>query len=206
MSRVFRCSADFPCCGGLERVPVFPVSYVFDLAEMRALCGAPGGAEDVANEIPMTAEDVARLHAELEELKTVGRRRVRKDLAKALSFGDFRENAELDEAKRAHSMLEGRIADLVQLLGRVKVVEPGGDQRVAVGATVVASDLETQEEICLCVGMTDRADTPGSLVTPDSPVGRALMGRVVSDEIEVQTPSGARRYRILSVSFATDGG
>ena len=71
----------------------------------------------MANEIPMTAADVARLEAELEELTTAGRRRVRKDLAKALSFGDFRENAELDEAKRAHSILEGRIADLVQLLG-----------------------------------------------------------------------------------------
>ena len=160
----------------------------------------------MANEIPMTAADVARLEAELEELKTAGRRRVRKDLAKALSFGDFRENAELDEAKRAHSILEGRIADLVQLLGRVKVVEPGGEERVAVGATVVASDLETQDEICLCVGMAEISETPGSLVTPDSPVGRALMGKAVSDEIEVQTPSGPRRYRILSVTFAARGG
>ena len=155
----------------------------------------------MANEIPMTAEDMARLHAELEELKTKGRRHIRKDLAKALSFGDFRENAELDEAKRAHGILEGRIDDLVQLLGRAEVVEPGGDGRVVVGATVVASDLETQEEICLCVGVTEASETAGSLVTPDSPVGRALMGKVVSDEIEVQTPSGARRYRLLSVTF-----
>ena len=155
----------------------------------------------MANEIPMTAEDVARLHAELEGLKTEGRRRIRKDLAKALSFGDFRENAELDEAKRAHGILEGRIADLVQLLGRAEVVEPGDEARVAVGATVVASDLETQEEICLRVGVAGISETAGSLVTPDSPVGRALMGKAVSDEIEVQTPSGARRYRILSVTF-----
>lgn len=155
----------------------------------------------MANEIPMTAEDVARLHAELKELKTEGRRRVRKDLAQALSFGDFRENAELDEARRAHGILEGRIADLVQLLGRAEVVEPGGEARVAVGATVVASDLETQEEICLRVGVAGISETAGSLVTPDSPVGRALMGKGVSDEIEVQTPSGGRRYRLLSVTF-----
>jgi transcription elongation factor GreA len=155
----------------------------------------------VPNEIPMTAEDVARLEAELQDLKTEGRRRVRKDLAKALSFGDFRENAELDEARRAHGILEGRIADLIQLLGRVEVIEPGEDSRVAVGATVVASDLETQEEICLCLGMAGTSEVAGLLVTPDSPVGRALIGKAVSDEIEVQTPSGARRYRLLSVTF-----
>jgi transcription elongation factor GreA len=154
----------------------------------------------VPNEIPMTAEDVARLEAELQELKTEGRRHVRKDLAKALSFGDFRENSELDEARRAHGILEGRIADLIQLLGRVAIIDPGDDSRVAVGATVVASDLETQEEICLCLGMAG-TEVAGLLVTPDSPVGRALMGKAVSDEIEVQTPSGARRYRLLSVTF-----
>ena len=51
------------------------------------------------------------------------------------------------------------------------------------------------------MGVTGTSETAGSLVTPDSPVGRALMGKAVSDEIEVQTPSGARRYRILSVTF-----
>jgi transcription elongation factor GreA len=155
------------------------------------------------NPIPMTAEEIERLRAEMEDLKTQGRRRVREELAKALSYGDFTENAELDEAKRARAMLEGRIADLTQILGRAEVVVPGSGSCVTAGATIVACDLETMEEICLSVGLSAASEPAGRLVTPDSPMGRALMGKSVSDEVEVQTPSGTRRYRILSLTFPT---
>ena len=83
----------------------------------------------MSDSIPMTAEEVQRLRDELEHLKTTGRRHSREELAKAMSFGDFRENSELDEAKRAHSVLEGRIADLQTLLGRAKVVSAPPPQR-----------------------------------------------------------------------------
>ncbi len=158
------------------------------------------------NPIPMIAEEMERLSAELEELKTQGRRRVREDLAKALSFGDYSENAELDEAKRARAMLEGRIADLTQILGRAEVVVPGNGTCVTAGATVVACDLETMEEICLSIGLSPASEPQGRPVTPDSPMGRALMGKSVSNEVEVQTPSGTRRYRIVSLTFATGEG
>jgi transcription elongation GreA/GreB family factor len=59
------------------------------------------------------------------------------------------------------------------------------------------------EEICLSVGLSAASEPAGRLVTPDSPMGRALMGKSVSDEVEVQTPSGTRRYRILSLTFPT---
>ena len=79
--------------------------------------------------IPMTAEELERLRAELERLKTEGRRQAREELAKARSFGDFRENAEYDEAKRAHAMLEGRIRELGDLLGSAQVVEAAKGDR-----------------------------------------------------------------------------
>ena len=153
------------------------------------------------NPIPMTADEIERLRAELEELKSHGRRRIREELAKALSYGDFTENAELDEAKRARAMLEGRITDLTQILGRAEVVIPGSGSCVTAGATIVACDLETMEEICFSIGLSPASELAGLPVTPDSPMGRALMGKSVLDEVEVQTPSGKRRYRILSLTW-----
>lgn len=151
--------------------------------------------------IPMSAEEIGRLRAELEHLKTTGRRRAREELVKARSYGDFRENAEFAEAKRAQAVLEGRIVELGGILGRAQVVESGIDSQVAVGATVVVRDLEAEEEICLEVRATGHGDPGATVVTPDSPMGRALMGKSPPDEVEVETPSGKHRYRILSVSF-----
>jgi transcription elongation factor GreA len=149
----------------------------------------------------MTAAEIERLENELAELKTQGRRRVQAELAKALSYGDFTENAELDEAKRARSMLEGRIADLTQLLGRAEAVVPGNGETITAGATVVVCDLTTGDELCLSIGLSSTGEASGHPVTPESPMGRALMGKALQDEIEVQAPSGTRRYKIVSLSW-----
>jgi len=155
--------------------------------------------------IPMTAEELERLRAELERLKTEGRRQAREELAKARSFGDFRENAEYDEAKRAHAMLEGRIRELGDLLGSAQVVEGAKGDRVTVGATVMAHDLETMEEIRFSLGATGPCDPDAILVTPGSPIGRGLMGKKMLDVVAVDTPLGKRRYKILSVTFPEQG-
>jgi transcription elongation factor GreA len=149
----------------------------------------------------MTAEEVERLRAELDRLKTEGRRQSREELAKARSFGDFRENAEYDEAKRAHAVLEGRIRELGDLLGSAQVVEAAERDRVTVGATVTAHDLETLEEIRFNLRATGPSDPDTIPVTPSSPIGRGLMGKTMLDVVAVDTPSGERRYRILSVTF-----
>ncbi|MGD0113610.1 MAG: GreA/GreB family elongation factor [Armatimonadota bacterium] len=149
----------------------------------------------------MTAEEIERLRNELERLKTQGRRHAREELVKARSYGDFRENAEFEEAKRAQSILEGQIKELEGVLGRAQVMAPGEESRVAVGATVIAVDLETLGEIRFNMRTAGQSDPAGISVTPDSPVGRALMGKEALDEIEVETPTSKRRYRILSVTF-----
>jgi len=157
-------------------------------------------------QIPMTAEELARLRAEFERLKTQGRRQAREELAKARSFGDFRENAEYDEAKRAHAMLEGRIRELGDIIGSAQVVEALEGDRVTVGATVIAHDLETLEEIRFSLRATGPCDPDSILVTPGSPIGRGLMGRKVLDVVAVDTPSGKRQYRILSIAFPGQAG
>ena len=149
----------------------------------------------------MTAEEIERLQGELERLKTQGRRRAREELVKARSYGDFRENAEFAEAKRAQSILEGQIKELEGVLGRAPVRPPGAVSRVAVGATVVAVDLETLNELRFNMSRAAQPESERISVTPDSPIGRALMGKEALDEVEVETPAATRRYRILSVIF-----
>jgi transcription elongation factor GreA len=151
--------------------------------------------------IPMTPENFERLRAELESLQTTERRRIREDLAHAMSFGDFSENAELDEAKRAHSALEGRIAQLEKMISRAEVIDLTQSDQVSVGATVIAADLGTSEEICFLVGVGGHDDGDAIVVTPDSPVGRGLMGKCTQDEVEVETPMGKQRYKILSIEY-----
>jgi len=155
----------------------------------------------VPTSIPMSAEEIGRLRGELEHLKTTGRRHAREELVRARSYGDFRENAEFEEAKRAQAVLEGRIAELEGILGRAQVVEFGTASCVAVGATVVVRDVAAAEEIRFTVRATEHAEPGATVVTPDSPMGRALVGKSPSDEVDVETPSGKHRYRILSVSF-----
>ena len=153
----------------------------------------------------MTAEEFARLEAELERMKTEGRRQSRDDLKRARAYGDFKENAEFEQAKREQAALEGRILELEETIGRAQVAEATEAGGVAVGATVVVSDLETTREICFSVRATGPCDPGAILVTPQSPIGRSLMGKRVQDDVEVETPSGTRRYRILSVEFVTKG-
>ncbi len=152
--------------------------------------------------IPMSAEEIARLEAEFHRLKTEGRRKAREELVKARAYGDFRENAEFEEAKRAQSVLEGRIVELGDILGRAKLAEPGSVASIAVGAAVTVVDCVTQAKFRFNVRATAAAalgDPDTITVTPDSPIGRALMGKAADDEIEVATPSGTRRYRVVMV-------
>ncbi len=154
--------------------------------------------------IPMTAQELERLRAELERLKTEGRRRTREELRRARSFGDFRENAEFEEAKRTQATLEGRIAELENVIGRAQVIEGAAADCVAVGALVVASDMETHEEMRFSLRAPGTEGPDAIPVTPDSPIGRSLMGKRPGELVEVETPSGTRRYQVMSVSFGSD--
>jgi transcription elongation factor GreA len=156
----------------------------------------------MAQEIPMTAVDYKRLKDEIELLKSQERARIREELAQARSYGDFSENAELEMAKQAHSALEGRIKQLEETFERAYVIESTGLAHVAVGATVTAADLETLDEICFNIGANGIHDHDGIVVTPDSPLGKGFMGKAAEDEVEVETPAGKRRYRVVAVEFA----
>jgi transcription elongation factor GreA len=141
----------------------------------------------------LTAAQKAQLEAELAELEGPRRTEAVQAIATARSFGDLSENFEYHAAKNEQGLLERRITMLRDRLERSVLIDESdvdGDT-VAVGTKVEIEDEQGER-------MEVEISSVGG-VSPDSPVGRALMGRKVSDEVEFQAPSGAWRARIMSV-------
>ncbi len=141
----------------------------------------------------LTQAQKDQLEAELAELEGPGRAEAVDAIAKARSFGDLSENFEYHAAKNEQGLLERRITMLRDRLDRAVIIDEaaaGGDS-VGIGTTVEIED-EDGEQLEVVISSVGG-------VSPDSPVGRALLGRKVGDEVVVEAPSGSWRARILSV-------
>ena len=151
-------------------------------------------------QVPVTREGLERLRLELKELKEVRRPAVVAALAEARSHGDLRENAGYDAAKHDQAMTEKRIADLDALLRRAVIIEDdvenAGDE-VRIGSTVVV-DVEGDEERYTIVGAIEAKPAHG-LISNESPVGRALLGRRPGDEVVAVAPHGETRLRVVRI-------
>jgi transcription elongation factor GreA len=142
---------------------------------------------------PLTQAQKEQLEAELAELEGPRRTEAVRAIATARSFGDLSENFEYHAAKNEQGLLERRITMLRDRLDRAVIV----DENAAAGDTVaVGSKVEIEDEHG--ERMQVEISSVGG-VSPDSPVGRALLGRNVGDEVEIEAPRGAWRARILSV-------
>jgi transcription elongation factor GreA len=142
----------------------------------------------------LTQAQKDQLEAELAELEGPRRAELVQAIATARSFGDLAENFEYHAAKNEQGLLERRIAMLRDRLQRAVIVDEDatGSDVVGVGSKVEIED-ETGEKLHFEISSVDG-------VSPDSPVGRALLGRKVGDEVEVEAPRGAWRARIVSVT------
>lgn len=149
----------------------------------------------------LTREGVRKLEEELEELKVVKRVEVAERIKTAIAFGDLSENAEYDAAKNQQAFNEGRIREIEYILRQSRVVEDDevGIDEVGVGNTVRVFDLEYgEEDEYTVVGLTE-ADPKRLFVSNESPIGSALLGKKVGDEVEFMTPGGVNKLRILEI-------
>ncbi|MFN7173573.1 MAG: transcription elongation factor GreA [Thermaurantiacus tibetensis] len=151
---------------------------------------------------PMLAEGYAELQRQLKHLKEVERPENVEAIEEARAHGDLSENAEYHAAKERQGQIEAQIAEIEDKLARAHVIDPktlSGD-RVVFGATVDLLDEEDRKITYQIVGETE-ADAKRGRISYNSPLGRALIGRKVDDEVEVVTPSGDRSYVIERVRF-----
>ncbi|MBB34503.1 MAG: transcription elongation factor GreA [Hirschia sp.] len=153
--------------------------------------------------IPMTAEGHAALEAELKNLKSVERPLVIQAIAEAREHGDLSENAEYHAAKDRQSLIEGRIMELEDKIGRADVIDTSrliGDT-VKFGATVTVMDEDSEEEATYKIVGDDEADVSVGKISISSPLSRALIGKEEGDVVEVAAPGGAKSYEIVDIAY-----
>jgi transcription elongation factor GreA len=153
--------------------------------------------------VPMTKQGHAALNAELKTLKEETRPAVIRAIAEAREHGDLSENAEYHAARERQSFVEGRIAELEDLIGRADVIDPAkfSDATIRFGATVEIVDEDTDEEKVYQIVGEPEADIDRGKLNLRSPLARALIGKEKGDSVEVMTPGGGRSYEILNVRY-----
>ncbi len=151
----------------------------------------------------MTPNGYKKLQQELRRLKTVERQEVIKMIEYARSLGDLSENAEYETAKQRQSFVEGRIQELESKLGRAEVIDPAelkNKSRVTFGLRVKLENVQTGETVSYQLVGPDESEPENGLISITSPIGRALIGKQVDDDVEVHAPGGIREYVVLEIA------
>ncbi len=151
---------------------------------------------------PMLLSGHQALTAELKNLKSVERPAVVKAIEEARAHGDLSENAEYHAAKEKQGHIETRIIELESAISRAEVIDPtklSGD-RIVFGATVTLLDEDDEEVVYQIVGEFE-SDVKSGRISYSSPLGRALIGRSLGDDVEVKTPKGIKFYEVSAIEF-----
>jgi transcription elongation factor GreA len=151
--------------------------------------------------VPMTKDGIERLEKELEHLRAVRRPEVAGRIHQAKELASAQNNAEYEEAKNEQAFVEGRIITLERLLQNVTVIDEAAAHnatRVQLGSTVTLSSPEGKDMHYTIVGPAEAKPT-GGMISHESPVGRALLGKRVGDEVQVSVPRGVLRLTIVSI-------
>ena len=179
---------------------VYPILYynVWPLGPGRVKKGVRG---IMAKEYKLSPERLKELQDEMNYLKTVREKEVAELIKEARSFGDLSENSEYDEAKNEQGKLYSRMAELEEILSNYVVIEEHetDPNSVRLGSTVKVMDLEFEEEETYQVVGSQEADPMNGRISEDSPFGKALLGKAIGDEVQVEAPAGVLRYRILEI-------
>jgi len=148
----------------------------------------------------LTVEGEKELRKELEKLKGPTRLEIAKRLKSAIEMGDLSENAEYIATKEEQGFIEGRIQDIEYILAEAVIIQKnnGNNDTVVVGTKVTIQEADCPEEIYYLVGSKE-ADPGNGRISNESPIGQALIGKKVGDEVKVQTPGGTLDFKILKI-------
>ena len=150
----------------------------------------------------LTQEGYIKLQEELDYLKSTRLAEVSEHLKVARAFGDLSENAEYDAAKDEQRQLEERIVVIEQQLKNAQVIKndaSGEEDKVHLGSTVKVLDVEFNEEMTFTIVGTVEANPKKNKISNESPLGSLLLGAKVGDELTVETPGSAVKYKVLEI-------
>lgn len=152
-------------------------------------------------QIPMTRQGYETLRDELRRCKSVLRPQNIKAIEEARAHGDLSENAEFSAAKERQGFIEGRINELEYKIAHANVIDPTklSKDSAFFGCTVILENIDTGEEVEYQLVGPDESDVKQGRISVTSPIGKALLGKKLGDEIVVQVPAGQRHYEVIDI-------
>ncbi|MDC6479964.1 transcription elongation factor GreA [Gammaproteobacteria bacterium] len=155
------------------------------------------------DKFPITVNGQKKLRDELDFLTNVERPKIIDSISVAREHGDLKENAEYHAAREQQSFVEGRIKDIKLKLSNAEIVDPKKitSSKVVFSATVILFDFDNEKEITYSIVGDDEADIKKSMISINSPIARALIGKEENDIASVETPSGKKEFEILNISY-----
>lgn len=152
--------------------------------------------------IPITRSGYNNLAKDLENLKKVVRPQVIKAIEEARAHGDLSENAEYTAAKERQSFVETKIREIEQKLANAEIMDTfqSADGKVGFGSTVTLENCENGDHVTYQIVGPDESDIPSGKISIASPLGKALIGKEVENEVLVKTPGGTKSYILLKIN------
>ncbi len=151
--------------------------------------------------IPITREGYENLKKDREFLLNAKRPKILKAIEEARAHGDLSENAEYDAAKEEYSFLQKKVAEIEEMIKDSEIIDirPGDRESVEFGCNIALKNLDTDEEVVYRLVGPYESDIQKSMISITSPLGRALIGKEVGDEVNFSAPGGQRTYEIVRV-------
>jgi transcription elongation factor GreA len=177
-----------------------PFSYLFPIASGRAI----KTVFDMSNQISyFTRESYEKFKADLEELKSNGRKEAAQAIAEAREKGDLSENAEYDAAREAQGLLELKISEMDKIMINARVIDAADldMSKVVVLSRVKIKHTVTGKELVYQLVSETEADPRAGKISVTSPIGKGLLGKAVGDVATIQTPGGLTAFEILDISL-----
>lgn len=152
--------------------------------------------------IKMSRASLAKLETELKRLKFEERPKIVAEIKRSMELGDLSENAEYHAAKETQRYIEAKLADLEFKLARVEIVDTDAipSDKVYLYAKVLVKDLKDGEEIEYTITPAEEADLDNDIISVNSPVAKAMLGKAVGDKVDIKVPVGTISYEILRIT------
>lgn len=153
--------------------------------------------------VPITPEGIAKLKEELKNFKVVERPKNIKDIEIARAHGDLSENAEYAAAKERQAHINGRIAELEDVISRAEVIDPAtlSHEKIVFGATVKLADTDSGEEVTYQIVGVYESDVKAGKISIESPLAKSLIGKSVDDLVPLKTAKGAKEFEVLEIVY-----
>lgn len=149
-----------------------------------------------------TKEGLEDIKKELQDMKTIGRKKIAQQIAEARAQGDLSENAEYDAAKEAQGMLEMKIAKLEAVVGQARVLDESkiDTSKALILSKVKVMNHKLKKEFVYTLVSEKEADLKAGKISVESPIGKGLLGKSVGDIAEIKVPNGIMKFEILDIS------